>query len=97
MTATHWTIEAGRSIVTEHGNFRIVKGDAWTGRPTELDDAARLAAAAPELLAELRALVGILESAWGSKELTAPRYVQCQLGTQVKHATNAIARAEGRD
>lgn len=58
---------------------------------------AALVAAAPQLLESLRAIVKTLEAAWKEKQLTAPRFVQCQLGTEVKHAIAAIAKAEGRN
>ena len=56
----------------------------------------RLVAAAPSLLESLQSLVNTLEAAWSEKQLTAPRFVQCQLGTEVRHAIAAIAKAEGR-
>jgi hypothetical protein len=62
---------------------------------TEAD--ARLIAAAPELLAACNKLVATLEGAWAERELAAPKSVQCQLGTEVRHAKAAIAKAEGRD
>jgi len=42
------------------------------------------------------AIAATLEGAWSEKALTAPRYIQCQLGEEVKRAISAIAKAEGR-
>ena len=49
-----WILHAGRMIETPRGSFAIRRGDDWNGSPAELDDAARLVAAAPALLAALR-------------------------------------------
>jgi hypothetical protein len=73
------TIEAGGTVAP------IVWGD----------ENARLIVAAPALLQACKALVAALEGAWAEKSLTAPRYVQCQLGEAAKQADRAIARATG--
>lgn len=65
------------------------------GEEAEAANAA-LIAAAPELLESLRGLVATLESARDEKQLTAPRFVQCQLREEVKRASAAISKAEGR-
>lgn len=57
---------------------------------------AALIAAAPKMLEALRGLVATLEAAWAEKQLTAPRFVQCQLGEEVKRANAAISKATGR-
>lgn len=45
-----WGLIAGRTIATPQGDFSIVKTDNWKGRPTDLDNIARLCASAPDLL-----------------------------------------------
>lgn len=55
-----------------------------------------LVAAAPKLLESLKNLVHTLESAWGERQITAPKFVQAQLGNEVRLAASAIAKAEGR-
>ena len=57
----------------------------------------RLIEAAPKLLECLDHLVRTLDIAWDAKELAAPKYVQCQLGEEVKRSKRAIAKAEGRE
>lgn len=51
--------------------------------------------AAPCMFAALEAMCCTLEAAWAEKSLTAPKYVQCQLGEAVKAARAALARAKG--
>jgi hypothetical protein len=48
-----------------------------------------------DLLAACKALAITLEEMWAEKQLTAPKFRQCQLGEAVKDARAAIARAEG--
>ena len=43
----------------------------------------------------LEAFCNTLEAAWADKSLTAPKYVQCQLGTLVSEARAALAAARG--
>jgi len=63
-TAGPWVLEAGRTIKTQHGEFCLTYQHDKRGNPSfrpvdgwsELDANARVIAAAPELLAALRAL-----------------------------------------
>jgi len=42
-------------------------------------------------------LLATIELAWAEKQLTAPRYVQCSLGTAANEARKAIAEFVGGD
>ena len=99
-----WQVEgeavyANRDPRSRHRNGRACVANICTGDYDELDAEgianARLIATAPELLEALKALAITLEEMWAEKELTAPKFRQCQLGEAVKDARAAIAKAEG--
>ncbi len=55
---------------------------------------AHLLAASGEMRESLEALTTILQEMWAEKELTAPKFRQCQLGVAVKEARAALSRAK---
>ena len=88
-------MQAGRTIATSSGEFYLTyesdkNGNRkWNGTFVELDDNARLIAAAPELLAALRGLLDWCREHTGPTMPNSPHELLC-----VAH--EAIAKAEGR-
>ncbi len=74
--------ETGKDVAIVRGT-----GDAGGER------IAALFATAPQIIESLQAIVDTLEGAWREKQLTAPRFVQCQLGEEVKRAKKRLRQA----
>lgn len=83
-----WKLAAGRLIETTSGGFTIGR-EGWNGSPVELDANARLAAAAPELLSALAAMLGAAEVDCVDDKSNVWRSAMID-------AQAAIAKAEGR-
>ena len=49
--------------------------------------------AAPQLREYVESFCLVLEGCWKDKSLTAPRYVQCQLGTMVSECRKLLSNA----
>ena len=90
------TNDSGTAVIAKVANTADTHL-VWQCSTASLENSAnaRLIAAAPELLEACKALAITLEEMWAEKELTAPKFRQCQLGEAVKDARAAIARAEG--
>lgn len=97
-TATHtpgpWILKAGRALETPHGEFSLTYGHDRHGNPNfkdfcALDANARLIAAAPELLAQLKSLLEMFDhdAAHQPDPITAGEMIDATLAT--------IAKAEG--
>lgn len=97
ITQEPWGLIAGRTIATPQGDFSIVKTDNWKGKPTDLDNIARLCASAPDLLDSVDSCLEIMIRAIGER-LPINRGTECEetdWQTAIRKARAAISKAKG--
>ena len=96
-----WTLEAGRSIVTQSGTFHLSYGSDKHGNPSfrsfvELDRNAHLIAAAPDMLAALEDAIAMLQVYTDPRGRVNPA-TRGQAASTIRDAQAAIAKARGQE